>query len=66
MKVSLPVDIVTLAEKLGESLKEVGGISYLTDILNSNVTTANIRKYGEIVKEKANNRELMKIFNVFY
>lgn len=59
----LPVDIVTLAEKLGDSLKDAGGISYLSDILGSNVTTANIRKYGEIVKEKANNRELLKIFN---
>lgn len=60
---NLPVDIVTLSEKLGEELKEAGGISYLTDILGSVVNTGNIRKYGEIVKEKANNRELLKIFN---
>lgn len=60
---NLAVDIVTLAEKLGESLKEVGGISYITEILNSIVNTANIKNYGEIVKEKANNRELLKIFS---
>jgi len=29
------VDIVTLTEKLGESLKEAGGISYIIEILNS-------------------------------
>lgn len=60
---NLAVDIVTLSEKLGESLKEVGGISYITEILNSIVNTVNIKKYGEIVKEKANNRELIKLFN---
>lgn len=60
---NLTVDIVTLSEKLGETLKEVGGISYITDILNSIVNTVNIKKYGEIVKEKANNRALLKIFN---
>ncbi|KZL88613.1 replicative DNA helicase [Clostridium magnum] len=60
---NLTVDIVTLSEKLGESLKEVGGISYITDILNSIINTVNIKKYGEIVKEKANNRALLKIFN---
>lgn len=60
---NLTVDIVTLSEKLGETLKEVGGISYITDILNSIINTVNIKKYGEIVKEKANNRALLKIFN---
>lgn len=60
---NLSADIVTLAEKLGDNLKEVGGISYITGILNSCITSENIKEYGEIVKEKANNRELQKIFN---
>ncbi|MBC2579080.1 replicative DNA helicase [Clostridium sp. DJ247] len=58
---NIAIDIVTLAEKLGESLKDVGGISYITEILNANVTTANIKKHGEIVKEKANNRMVLEI-----
>lgn len=58
----MPIDIVTLSNKMGEALKEVGGITYITEIVNDAVTSANIRSYGEIIKEKSNYRELLKIF----
>lgn len=58
----MPIDIITLSNKMGEALKEVGGITYITELVDSSVTAVNIRSYGEIVKEKANYRELLKIF----
>lgn len=60
---SVSIDIITLSENLGQSLKEVGGISYLSSMVNSIVTTTNIRQYAEIVKEKSNLRKLLKVFN---
>lgn len=58
----LPIDIVTFSDKMGEKLKEIGGISYLSEIIGSSFTAANIKSYGQIVKEKSNYRELIKIF----
>lgn len=58
----MPIDIITLSNKMGEALKEVGGITYITELVDSSITAVNIRSYGEIVKEKANYRELLKIF----
>ena len=60
---SLPMDIITLSEKLGEKLKEVGGVSYLSELVNSNLTVANVKNYGEIVKEKSNYRQLKSILS---
>jgi len=49
------VDLVTLSEELKKKkrLEKVGGITYLTNIINSVPTSANIRIYNQIVKEKA-------------
>ena len=49
------VDLVTLTEELKKAnvLEKVGGITYLTQLMNSVPTTANIRHYNQIVKEKA-------------
>lgn len=49
------VDLVTLSEELKKQkmLEEVGGITYLTNIINSVPTAVNIRNYNQIVKEKA-------------
>lgn len=58
---SVPMDTITLSEKLGEKLKEVGGVSYLGELINSNFTVANVKKYGLIVKEKSNYRQLKNI-----
>ncbi|MBV7271469.1 replicative DNA helicase [Clostridium sp. PL3] len=57
----IPIDIVTFCDRMGEALKEIGGVSYITEIINSSVTATNIKRYGQIVKEKSNYRELMKI-----
>ena len=60
---SLPMDIVTLSEKLGERLKEVGGVSYLGELINSSISAVNIKNYGYIVKEKSSYRQLKGILS---
>lgn len=60
---NIAADVVTLCDKLGESLKEVGGMTYISELINSSVTAVNIKKHGEIIKEKANYRDILKIFN---
>lgn len=58
------VDIVTIAERLGdEQLKRVGGLSYLVQIAQSVPSTANIRVYAQIVLERAKLRRLLAVFN---
>ena len=60
-----PVDLVTLSEKLREEdkLEEVGGASYITSVVNSVPTAANIKHYAEIVEEKSILRGLIKTAN---
>ena len=41
---------VTILEK---DEKQVGGLSYISDLLQSVPTTANLNEYARIVKEKA-------------
>ncbi|MFH1848403.1 MAG: replicative DNA helicase [Candidatus Omnitrophota bacterium] len=49
------VDLVTLIEELKRSghLEEAGGPSYITNIVNSVPTSANVTHYAKIVKQKA-------------
>lgn len=57
-----PIDMITLSEKLKDDLKKIGGISYLSDLINSSIGSRNIKEYGEIIKEKANYRDLTILF----
>jgi len=57
----MPIDIVTLSEileNLGE-IKEVGGASYLAEIVNGTPSAANIVYYAKIVRGKAILRRLI-------
>ena len=54
---SIPIDLVTLSDKLGESLPEAGGISYLSEVYSSYLPVYNAKYYGEIIKEKSNLRK---------
>ncbi len=58
------VDIVIIAEELkksGNSLSNVGGAQYLTSLINSVSTAANVEYYAKIVREKAILRELINV-----
>lgn len=56
-----PIDLVTITEELRQEgvLEEVEGAVYLTTLLNSVPTAANVGYYAKIVKEKAVLRELI-------
>jgi len=55
------VDLITLTDELKRSgiLEEIGGVSFLTSLVNSVPTSANISHYVSIVKEKSILRTLI-------
>ena len=56
-----PIDILSVTAELrrNETLKEVGGSSYLTELINSVPTSSHISHYAKVVKEKRILRELI-------
>jgi replicative DNA helicase len=58
-----PADIVTVAESLDSTgeLNSVGGIAYLGALAQNTPSAANIRRYAEIVRERAVMRHLVEI-----
>ncbi|MCB0282028.1 MAG: replicative DNA helicase [Calditrichae bacterium] len=56
------IDLVTLTEELKRKKKfdEIGGVFYLSEIANSTPSSANLRNYLGIVKQKALSRMLIK------
>ena len=58
-----PVDLVTLQNKLKEMdvPPELSSVEFLKDILSQVFTSANVKHYAEIVKEKAMLRNLIKV-----
>ncbi len=58
-----PADIVTVAESLENSaqLSAVGGIAYLGALAQNTPSAANIRRYAEIVRERAVMRMLVEV-----
>lgn len=58
-----PADVVTVYEALeknGEA-EHVGGLAYLGEIANSTPSAANVRRYGEIIRERAILRKLVSV-----
>lgn len=60
---SKPADIVTVAESLESTaeLSGVGGLAYLGALAQNTPTAANIRRYAEIVRERAVMRKLVEV-----
>jgi replicative DNA helicase len=58
-----PADVLTVAEtlKLTGELEGVGGLSYLQSLASATPSAANIRRYGEIVRERAIMRKLAEV-----
>ncbi len=58
---NIPVDVTTLTEELDKKkhLNSVGGIEYITEIIDSVATAANVDYYINIVREKATLRSLI-------
>lgn len=60
-----PVDALTVLEDLKNKgkLEQVGGGEYLSELVDSVVSTLNAKKYAEIIEEKRILRELIKAGN---
>lgn len=54
------VDVVTVYERLEVEgiAQQIGGLAYLAEIANNTPSSANLRRYAEIVREKATLRRL--------
>lgn len=61
-KSRIPIDITTVKNELDKqkNLTAVGGIEYLSDVIDSVATTANLEYYIKIIKEKALRRKLIE------
>lgn len=60
-----PADVVTVFESLEKSgeAEQAGGLPYLAEIANNTPSAANIRRYSEIVRERAILRKLVSVGN---
>ena len=54
-----PVDIITVADRLGERLAEVGGPLYLSQLIGSVPSALNVAGYAAIVREAALRRRML-------
>jgi len=62
---SIPVDIVTLSDRLAEKgvMEQIGGREKINELAAAFFTSANIKSYAEIVAEKSVLRQLIKSAN---
>ena len=60
---SKPADVITVAESLETSaeLQTIGGLAYIGTIVQNTPSAANIKRYAEIVRERAIMRNLAQI-----
>ncbi|MDR2676491.1 MAG: replicative DNA helicase [Endomicrobium sp.] len=58
-----PVDLLTVSEclKKNGTFAQIGGASYLTNLINSVQTAANVEHYASIVRDKSISRQLINI-----
>jgi len=58
-----PIDVLSLSSKLKESnkLEDVGGNSYLTELINSVPTASNVLHYAKIIQKKRILRDLIEV-----
>lgn len=58
-----PADVVTVFELIEQAneIDQTGGLSYLAEIANATPSAANIRRYAEIVRERAVLRRLVTV-----
>lgn len=62
-EMSKPVDVITVAEALeiAGDLEKAGGLPYLGSLAQNVPSAANIRRYGEIVRERSIMRKLVEV-----
>lgn len=58
---SKTIDLVTLVDSFGEEVGDVGGLPYLSSLLNAAPLADNAEAYATIIKEKAIRRRLIQV-----
>lgn len=58
---NVAIDVVTIADKLGDRIENIGGISYLTNLAVSCPSTENVQSYEQIVFEQYKKRKLVSV-----
>lgn len=60
-----PIDLITIQDKLVQkgTLEQVGGLNYIAELAGTVPTSAHIREYTKIVRDKATLRRLIKVSN---
>ncbi len=58
-----PIDVVTVSDILKKKklLKKIGGVSYLTDLVNETPSASNVESYAGLVKETFVRRRLIQV-----
>jgi replicative DNA helicase len=61
----VPLDSATVKNEIEKkgSINDIGGIEYLTDVIDSVINAANINHYIDIVRDKALRRKLIEVTN---
>lgn len=60
-KKDISVDIIVFANNIGkEILQSIGGITYLSQIIGSEMTTANYKEYAKIIRKLSIKRKLIR------
>ena len=62
---NIPIDMTTITNELKNKgyLEEIGGVIYLTEVLNTESTAANINYYLKIVQDDSLLRRLIEVSN---
>ncbi len=59
---NMPIDYVTVCSRLndGDKLEQLGGQSFITEIVDDQATAANVYHYAKTVKDKSSMRRIVK------
>ncbi|MCM0648172.1 replicative DNA helicase [Clostridium swellfunianum] len=60
-----PIDATTVVEELGTTLGEVGGVTYIAQLVSSSISASRVMAHCSIVKNKSRRRRLFKAATQF-
>ncbi|MDT8862079.1 replicative DNA helicase [Alkalihalobacillus sp. MEB130] len=61
-----PPDIVTVVTMLRDVLESIGGVAYLSELMNAVATTSNFKHYEELTLEQVRRRSAVKLTEQFH
>lgn len=63
IEVGRPADVLTVSDSIANAneSEQTGGMAYLAEIANNTPSAANIRRYGEIVRDRRTRRDVLAV-----